>query len=96
MNGDLASRGIESAETLNFQIGMWEHLKYPENVPPLGQRNAHAIRAGHAAVRTIDEMVRSLQELRSQLISELRQDEDIRNQRIDRMIGESPDAERPP
>ena len=82
-------RGLaESAELLAFQIGGWEHLGYPENVPPLGQRSADAIRAGHAAVSTIDEMIRDLQDLRGQLVSELRQDADIRGQRIDQMIAE--------
>ena len=41
----------------------------------LGQRNADAIVAGHAAIRTIDKMIRGLHELRGQLMNELRQDE---------------------
>ena len=83
MNHGQAARLAESAELLAVRIGQWEDLEYPENVPPLGQRNADAIRAGHAAVDTIDVMIRSLHELRSQLTGELRQDEDIRGQRID-------------
>jgi hypothetical protein len=92
MNSDLAARAVDSAELLTFQIGQWEHLEYPENAPPLGQRNADAIIAGHAAIRTIDKMIRSLHELRGQLTAELREDEDIRGQRIDRMVAECRDA----
>jgi hypothetical protein len=93
MNGDLAAQTAESAELLGLQIGQWEHLEYPENVPPLGQRNADAIVAGHAAIHTIDKMIRSLHELRGQLIAELREDEDIRAERIDHMIAEFRDTE---
>jgi hypothetical protein len=93
MNGDLAARTAESAELLALQIGQWEHLEYPENIPPLGQRDADAIVAGHAAIDTIDKMIRGLHELRGHLIDELREDEDIRAQRIDQMIGELGDSE---
>ena len=93
MNRHLAAGLAESAELLAFQIGRWEHLEYPENVPPLGQRNANAIEAGHAAIDTIDKMTRSLHELRSQLVGELRKDADIRNERIDRMLAEYRDAQ---
>jgi outer membrane lipoprotein-sorting protein len=78
MNHDLAASAAESVELLGFQIGQWEHLEYPQNVPPLGQRNTEAIIAGHAAIETIDKIIRSLHELRGELIGELRQDEDIR------------------
>jgi hypothetical protein len=95
MNHDLAAGTAESAELLALQIGQWERLEYPENVPPLGRRNADAIVAGHAAIRTIDKMIRSLHELHGQLISELRQDEDIRAERVDRLIAEFREGERP-
>ena len=88
MNRDPAAGLAESAELLAFQIGRWEHLEYPENVPPLGQRSADAIEAGHVAVSTIDGMIRDLRDLRGQLVSELRQDADIRGRRIDQMIAE--------
>jgi hypothetical protein len=93
MNHDLAAATAESAELLALQIGQWEHLEYPENVPPLGQRNAEAIEAGHAAIDTIDKIIRGLHELRSQLVGELRKDADIRNERIDRMLAEYRDAQ---
>ena len=78
MNHDLAASMAESAELMALHIGQWQHLEYPENVPPLGQRNADAIVAGHAAICTIDRMIRSLCELRVQLTAELQEDEDIR------------------
>ena len=95
MNRDLAAATTESAELLALQIAQWEHLEYPENVPPLGQRNPHAITAGHAAIRTIDKMTRGLHELRGQLIGELRKDEDIRAERVDQMLAEFREAEPP-
>ena len=47
-------------------------------IPPLGQRSADAIKAGHEAVETIDQLIARLHRVREQLVGELRQDEDIR------------------
>lgn len=47
-------------------------------IPPLGQRSANAIKAGHEAIRDIDQLIARLHRLREQLVGELRQDEDIR------------------
>jgi hypothetical protein len=83
--GDL-SHGIEElAGLISFRVGAWHDLGYENppapgcaTVPPLGERSAEAVRAGHAAVEAIDELTRQLHALRGQLIGELRQDEDLR------------------
>jgi hypothetical protein len=73
----------EQAGLLAFRVGAWNELGYtdPEEgqaaIPPLGERSAEAITAGHAAVETIDEMIRDLHSLRAQLVTELRQNQDI-------------------
>lgn len=80
------SHGIsELADLVNFQVGAWHDFGYEtppmpdcKPVPPLGERSAQAIRAGHEAVRAIDELTSQLYSLRSQLVGELRQDENIR------------------
>jgi hypothetical protein len=90
---DLSHGTVEQAEYINWLVCAWHDLGY-ENppspdckaIPPLGERSAQAIKAGHGAIGTIDELLRQLYALRSQLVSELRQDEDIRAERIDRML----------
>ena len=84
--GDL-SRGIEElAGLINFRIGAWQDFGYAEppapdcaTIPPLGERSAQAIKAGHEAVKDIDQLVARLHQVRARLVSELRQDEDIRS-----------------
>lgn len=72
----------ETAGLLAFRIGAWNELGYADPVdgqaavPPLGKRSAEAITAGHSAVETIDEMIRDLHNLRAQLITELRANEE--------------------
>jgi len=51
-------------------------------IPPLGERSAEAIKAGHEAVRDIDRLIARLHEVRARLVSELRADEDIRMERV--------------
>ena len=80
------SHGIEElAGLINFRVGAWRDFGYetppaPEckPVPPLGERSAQAIKAGHEAVDAIDDLNRQLYALRSQLVGELRQDADVR------------------
>ena len=75
----------ELASLIHFRIGAWQDLGY-ENpptpdcaaIPPLGQRSASAIKEGHEAIRDIDRLIARLHEVRAGLVSELRQDEDIR------------------
>jgi hypothetical protein len=67
---------LELAELLGGQVGAWNHMQYPDQVPAAGQHSAEAITAGHDAVRVIDEMIRDLHALRGQLVAELRADDD--------------------
>jgi hypothetical protein len=88
------SHGInELADSVNFSVGAWRDFGYetpptPEckPIPPLGERSAEAIKAAHAAIETIDELTRQLCALRSQLVGELRQDEDVRAGRVDAIL----------
>lgn len=47
-------------------------------IPPLGERSADAIKAGHEAISDIDKLIARLHQIRQQLVGELRQDDDIR------------------
>jgi hypothetical protein len=93
---DLAAGLEELAGLINFRVGAWHDFGYetpptPEckAIPPLGERSAEAIKGGHAAIEAIDEMCRQLYALRSQLVGELRQDEDVRAARVDAMLARS-------
>jgi hypothetical protein len=93
---DLAGSLEELAGLINFEIAVWHDLGYenpptPDSatIPPLGERSAEAIKGGHAAIEAIDEMCRQLYALRSQLVGELRQDEDVRAARVDAMLARS-------
>jgi hypothetical protein len=89
--------GIEElAGLINFRVGAWHDFGYEvppapdcKPVPPLGERSAAAIKAGHQAVEAIDELARQLYRLREQLVGELRRDEDIRADRVDAMLARS-------
>jgi hypothetical protein len=80
------SRGIsELADLINFQVGAWHDFGYEtppapdcKPIPPLGERSAAAVKAGHEAVAAVDQLTRQLHALRDQLAGELRQDLDIR------------------
>lgn len=83
------------AGEINVLIGAWEEFGYADPplpgcapVPPLGQRSAAAITAGHEAIDGIDKLTRRLYEIRNQLVGELRKDSDIRGRRIDAMIAD--------
>jgi hypothetical protein len=88
------SHGIEElAGLIDFQVGAWHDFGYetpptPEckPVPPPGERSAQAIKAGHEAIEAIDELTRQLYALREQLVGELRQDSDVRADRVDAML----------
>jgi hypothetical protein len=88
--------GIEDAAgLLAVRVGVWNHFGYaaPEDgqaaIPPLGERNADAIRAGHSAVELIDEIIRDLYRLREQLVAELHTDAEAHGRRADQMIAEA-------
>jgi hypothetical protein len=80
------SHGIEElAALIYFHIGAWHDFGYEnppapdcKTIPPLGERSDEAIRAAHAAVKEIDKLAGQLLKLREQLVTELRQNEDIR------------------
>jgi hypothetical protein len=75
----------EMAGLISFHVGAWQDFGYqnppaPDSalIPPLGKRSANAIKAGHDAVKDIDRLIARLHQIRAQLVTELRQDEDIR------------------
>ena len=92
---DDAAAGLEElAGLINFRVGAWQDFGYAEppapdsaTIPPLGQRSAKAIEAGHEAVKDIDRLIARLHQVRALLVSELRQDQDVRAARIDKMLG---------
>jgi hypothetical protein len=51
--------------------------------------SASQIRAGHQGVAAIDDMIAVLHDVRQQLVTELRADEDERARRVDQMISEA-------
>jgi hypothetical protein len=90
--------GIEDqARLVAVRVGIWNDNGYPEPlpfegahpIPPLGERSADNIKAGHGAIEAIDETVRDLYRLREQLVGELRTDEDVRNARVDAVLAEA-------
>jgi hypothetical protein len=82
---------------INVCVGIWNDNGYPEPlpfegahpIPPLGQRSAGNVKAGHDAIEAIDELIRDLHKLRGQLVTELRADEDMRAARVDAMLTEA-------
>jgi hypothetical protein len=85
----------EAAGLLAVRVAAWNHFGYaaPESgqaaIPPLGERNAAAITAGHGAIEVIDDLLRDLHSLRGQLVSELRANEDALAAHTDAMLAES-------
>ena len=90
---------LERVEMINFLVGGWQAYGY-ENpptsdckaIPPIGERYADEVRAGHQAVDEIDQLTRDLYRLRDQLVTELRQNEDIAAARVDAMLAERDEA----
>jgi len=100
MSDDIAGGLAELADLINFRVGAWHDFGYatppaPEckAIPPLGERSAEAIGNGHGAIEAIDQLARQLYVLREQLVSELREDSDIRAARVDAMLAERRAAE---
>jgi hypothetical protein len=83
---DMNTGGLEEmAGLISFHVGAWQDFGYanpptPDSavIPPLGDRSANAITAGHEAVKDIDQLIARLHLIRAQLVSELGQDEAIR------------------
>lgn len=94
MSGPDLSYGLDDlAGLICGQVGAWHDFGYEtppapncKPIPPLGERSAAAVKAGHDAVESIDRLVRQLGALRGQLVSELRTNEDIQAERTDAML----------
>jgi hypothetical protein len=88
------SCGLEDlAGLITFRVGAWHDFGYevppaPEckAIPPLGERSAEAITAGHEAIEAIDELSRQLYQLRDQLVGELRRNDDVNAARVDALL----------
>jgi hypothetical protein len=100
LDGAVAGLGV-LAGLINFRVGAWQDFGYAEpptpacaTIPPLGERSAKAIEAGHEMVKDIDQLIARLHQVRAQLVSELRQDQDIRAARVDAMLAERRDGAR--
>jgi hypothetical protein len=82
----------DAAGLLAVRIGVWNHFGYanPEpgqaGIPPLGQRGAESITAGHGAIDVIDQIISDLHRLRSQLADELLGDAEARAARVEGCI----------
>jgi hypothetical protein len=86
----------ETAGLLNLRIAERHDFGYAtppapacKTIPPLGERSAEAIKAGHGAIEVIDEIVRDLHRLREQLVGELRADQDARAGAVTRQEAEA-------
>lgn len=83
---DMDTAGLEElASLIHFRAGAWQDFGYEDpptpdsaRIPPLGHRSADAIKAGHEAIRDIDRLIARLHKVRARLVSELRQDADLR------------------
>lgn len=99
---DLAGGIEEQAGLIQWFVGVWHDLGYrnpptPEckAIPPLGSRSAEAIKGGHEAIEEIDKLTRQLYALRSQLIGELRLNEDLLMGCLDAKYGPLPETGKP-
>lgn len=88
--GELSAGLEEMAGLINYRVGAWQDFGYAEpptpecaTIPPLGERSARAIKSGHQAIEDIDQLIRNLHALRSQLVTELRTNEDELGRRVD-------------
>ena len=92
---DMFARARETSDLLAHSIGAWQEFGYKvpptpdcKTIPPLGDRNADAIRHVHLAVEAIDSLTRQLHALREKLVDEQREDQDKRLARTDAMLAE--------
>jgi hypothetical protein len=76
----------DEARLIAVLIGIWNDSGYPEPlpfegahpIPPLGQRTAGHIKAGHGAIGAIGALIRDLQVVRARLVTQMRADEGTR------------------
>jgi hypothetical protein len=94
--GDAAAGLGELAGLICTRVGAWEDFGYAEpptpesaTIPPLGERSARAIEAGHEAIKDIDQLVARLHQVRALLVGELRRDQDIRAARVDALLAQA-------
>lgn len=92
---DIAAECADLLDLIATAIGAWNEFGYREPptaesavIPPLGERKATAITAGHAAISSIDQLTRKVGTLRAKLLSELRVDSEVRALRADALISE--------
>jgi len=90
---DLSLGLREHVDLICFDVGGWHDFGYEtpptpdcKTIPPLGERSAKAIGYGHDAVEAIDELMKQLYALRSQLVTELRQNADLNAARADELL----------
>ena len=91
---DGAAAGLEElAGLINFRVGAWQDFGYAEpptpdcaTIPPLGERSAKAIEAGCEAIKDIDQLIAQLHQVRAQLVSELRQNQDLAVARANELL----------
>ncbi len=76
-----------------FHVGAWEEFGYRgpvtpgcKTIPELGNRSADAVKGGHEAIRDVDALLARLHEVRAELVTQLRQDSDIRGARAAAML----------
>jgi hypothetical protein len=80
---------LDAAGLLGVRVGAWNHFGYPGAAPAAGEHSAEAITAGHGAIEVIDQIIGDLHGLRSQLIGEIRADQDATAARVDAMLAGS-------
>ena len=71
------------ADALAEHVALWARRPSPRQPAAERPPAAEHIAAGHAAVADVDAMLRELHAVRSRLVRELRQDEDVRARRVD-------------
>ena len=74
------SRLRNNVEDLAVALAIWENRREPD---------AHARRCASGAVDAIDAMLRNLHALRSRLVGEIRESDDVGAARVDAMLAAS-------
>jgi hypothetical protein len=80
----------ELADLIGVSVAAWNgRTDHPDETPAAGQHDAAMIKAAHAAVTAIDDLVRHVYILREHLVTEMRADEAAHMQRADELLAES-------
>jgi hypothetical protein len=84
------ARLAELADLIGVSVAAWNgRPEQPGDVPAAGQHDAGMIKAAHAAVTAIDDLVRHVYILRGHLVGEIRADEDAHMRRADELLAEA-------